>query len=248
MALPGALPTTPIRATASAPAWPGSKVSITVPTGTYDLDGSHAAADGGALDINQQISVRASTLASNKAGGKFDKGMGAATAIDGGATLIVSGRTIAGSTTQPAGRARSAISGHPGTVIRHAVCQPETAHRRWVQPGHRNDPARHRRHAQLPGGTPNCTVPLSETAGFNLSTDSSCGLSKTGLTGVNPMLKPLVNNGGPAMTQALPRFSPAVNAGGLPASSPCPAADQRGESRPWGPASDIGAYELQDRR
>ena len=60
MALPGALPMpmTPIRATASAPVRPGSKVSITVPAGTCDLDGDHAAADGGALDINQQISVR----------------------------------------------------------------------------------------------------------------------------------------------------------------------------------------------
>jgi len=95
------------------------------------------------------------------------------------------------------------------------------------------------------GGTPNCTVSLSETAGYNLSTDSSCGLSKkTDLTGVNPMLKPLASNGGPTMTQALPRSSPAVNAGGLPTSSSCPAADQRGESRPWGPACDIGAYEL----
>jgi hypothetical protein len=50
------------------------------------------------------------------------------------------------------------------------------------------------------------------------------------------------------LTQALPRSSPAVNAGGLPASSSCPATDQRGESRPWGPACDIGAFELHYRR
>jgi hypothetical protein len=88
-------------------------------------------------------------------------------------------------------------------------------------------------------------VSLSETAGYNLSTDSSCGLSKkTDLAGVNPMLKPLADNGGPTVTQALPRSSPAVNAGGLPASSSCPSADQRGESRPFGPACDIGAFEL----
>jgi hypothetical protein len=67
---------------------------------------------------------------------------------------------------------------------------------------------------------------------------------KTDLTKVNPMLGPLANNGGPTMTQALPRSSPAVDAGGLPSSSSCPAADQRGESRPWGPACDIGAFEL----
>ena len=95
------------------------------------------------------------------------------------------------------------------------------------------------------GATPNCAVSLSETAGYNLSTDTSCGLSlKTDLIKVNPMLKPLADNGGPTLTLGLPRSSPAVNAGGLPASSSCPAADQRGESRPWGPACDMGAFEL----
>jgi hypothetical protein len=48
------------------------------------------------------------------------------------------------------------------------------------------------------GGTPNCASPVSEVAGFNLSTDSSCGLSRnTDLTGLNPMLGPLADNGGP---------------------------------------------------
>ncbi len=95
--------------------------------------------------------------------------------------------------------------------------------------------------ASPPGGTVSINVP----AGYNLSTDSSCGLSlKTDLVGVNPMLKPLADNGGRTLTQGLPRSSPAVNAGGLPSKSSCPAADQRGESRPWGPACDIGAFEL----
>jgi hypothetical protein len=65
---------------------------------------------------------------------------------------------------------------------------------------------------------------------------------------VNLTLKPLANNGGPTMTLGLPRSSPAVNSGGLPAGSSCPAADQRGESRPWGPACDIGAYKLHYKR
>jgi CSLREA domain-containing protein len=203
------------------------------------LDGNHGAADGGALDINQQITVFRSTIAGNKAGDFFFKGMGAAAEIGGGATLVVSDSTIAGNTTAPAGRGSidnfggrltlsfATLSGSQG-LLTGGGFNSATA---TILAG--------------TGTTPNCAVSLSESAGYNLSTDSSCGLSKkTDLTGVNPMLKPLANNGGPTMTQGLPRSSPAVNAGGLPASSSCPAADQRGESRPWGPACDIGAYEL----
>lgn len=203
------------------------------------LDGNHGAADGGALDLNQQITVSQSTIAGNKAGDSFFKGMGAAAEIDGGATLIVSDSTIAGNTTEPAGRGSidnfggslilsfATLSGGQGLLTGSGFAAATGT----ILAGN--------------GTTPNCSGALSETAGFNLSTDSSCGLSKkTDLTGVNPMLKPLANNGGPTMTQGLPRSSPAVNAGGLPAASSCPAADQRGESRPWGPACDIGAYEL----
>jgi large repetitive protein len=215
--------------------YPGLFMTITNST----LDGNHGTADGGALDISQQITVRGSTLASNVAGGNVFKGMGAAAEIDGGAALIVSDSTIAGSTTHPAGRGSidnfggsltlsfATLSGSQGLLTGGGFYSATGT----ILAG--------------TGATPNCTVSLSETAGYNLSTDSSCGLSKkTDLTGVNPMLKPLANNGGPTMTQGLPRSSPAVNAGGLPAGSSCPATDQRGQSRPFGPACDIGAFEL----
>jgi hypothetical protein len=72
------------------------------------------------------------------------------TAGAGGATLIVSDSTIAGSSTRPAGR--GSIENFGGSLILSFA---------------------------------------TETAGYNLSTDSSCGLSKsTDLTGVTPMLKP----------------------------------------------------------
>jgi hypothetical protein len=218
--------------------YPGVFMTITDST----LDGNHGTADGGALDINQQITVTRSTIAGNKAGDSFFKGMGAAAEIDGGAALIVSDSTFAGNTTQPADRGAidnfggslilmfATLSGSQG-LITGSTGPGFTSATGTILAGN--------------GTTPNCSGALSETAGYNLSTDSSCGLSKkTDLTGVNPMLKPLANNGGPTMTQGLLRSSPAVDAGGLPASSSCPAADQRGESRPWGPACDIGAYEL----
>jgi hypothetical protein len=73
------------------------------------------------------------------------------------------------------------------------------------------------------------------------------------LTGVDPQLSPLANNGGPTPTQALAPASPAVDQG----SSFGLAADQRGSVRPFdfpqfpnsaaagADGSDIGAFELQ---
>ncbi len=60
----------------------------------------------------------------------------------------------------------------------------------------------------------------------------------------NPQLGALASNGGPTQTMALPPGSPAVNA--IPATVPgCSGStDQRGVSRPQGPACDVGAYEL----
>jgi hypothetical protein len=215
--------------------YPGLAMTIT----DSSVSHNHAAADGGALDLNQQITVTRSVLAGNTAGGKFFEGMGAAAEINGGASLIVSDSTIAGSTTTPPGR--GAIDNFGGSLTLSFATL--SGHQGLITGGGFNSAT-----GTILSGTkttPNCSVSMSETVGYNLSTDRSCGLSlKTDLVGVNPELGPLAANGGPTLTESLARSSPAVNAGGLPASSSCPAADQRGESRPWGPACDIGAYEL----
>jgi FIMAH domain-containing protein len=81
--------------------------------------------------------------------------------------------------------------------------------------------------------------------GYNLSSDSSCGFTGTGsLQNTAPKLDPngLQNNGGPTQTLALEPDSPAVDH--IPVGSSCPATDQRGVSRPQGPACDIGAFEM----
>ena len=73
----------------------------------------------------------------------------------------------------------------------------------------------------------------------NLIEDSSCTPALNG----DPNLGPLTDNGGPTPTMELlqtPSTSPAINTGDDDA---CPATDQRGETRPNGPACDIGAYE-----
>ena len=77
--------------------------------------------------------------------------------------------------------------------------------------------------------------------GHNLDGDGSCGLSGPGdLSGVDPILGPLADNGGPTFTHALLPASMAIHAGDDTAA---PATDQRGFPR-FGP-SDIGAFEVQ---
>ena len=60
------------------------------------------------------------------------------------------------------------------------------------------------------------------------------------LSGIDPLLGPLQDNGGPTQTMALGTNSPAINAG--TASGGAPLVDQRGYVR--GPQPDIGAYEV----
>ena len=203
------------------------------------LDGNHAIAYGGAINDGGVVTVIRSTLARNTAGKQPGVGTGAAVEIEGSATLNVSDSTVADNTTEPAGGGAidnfgglavllfDTISGNSGSITgtfytkaTGTIFATATAAK-------------------------NCEVPVHETAGFNLATDGSCGLSlPTDLTGADPKLGPLAGNGGPTSTQALSRASPAVDAGGLPFTSGCPQFDQRGKSRPWGPACDIGAFEL----
>jgi CSLREA domain-containing protein len=87
------------------------------------------------------------------------------------------------------------------------------------------------------------------SASYNLIQNlAGCTVSgdQTGnVTGVDPLLGPLAQNGGPTATHAL--HGAAVNAGNPAApgsgSPACEATDQRGVVRPFGSACDIGAYE-----
>lgn len=62
------------------------------------------------------------------------------------------------------------------------------------------------------------------------------------LLGVDPMLGPLLDNGGPTWTHALMQGSPAIDAGDPTGAPPD---DQRGVPRPQGLGVDIGAFEFQ---
>ncbi len=86
----------------------------------------------------------------------------------------------------------------------------------------------------------NCNGPI-ESAGHNIDSLDQCNFKAPGdKVNTNPLLGPLAANGGTTETMALFAGSPAIDAAG----EPCPATDQRGISRPQGPACDIGAYEV----
>jgi hypothetical protein len=92
----------------------------------------------------------------------------------------------------------------------------------------------------------NCGGTAILDGGYNLDTATSCRFSTANhsRSSAKPMLQPLASNGGPTQTMALTPGSPALDV--IPASvAGCTGTtDQRGTSRPQGPACDIGAYEL----
>jgi CSLREA domain-containing protein len=94
------------------------------------------------------------------------------------------------------------------------------------------------------GGPANCHVAAQviQSAGHNIDSDGSCFLSGPGdLPDRDPLLGPLMDNGGPTETEALLPGSPAIDAA---TRDGCPQDDQRGVARPRGAGCDIGAYEL----
>jgi hypothetical protein len=82
--------------------------------------------------------------------------------------------------------------------------------------------------------------------GFNLIQNTNdcaiAGVSTGNLTGVDPLLGSLQDNGGPTWTHALLSGSPAIENG---SNYGAPSTDQRGVPRPQGLNVDIGAFEFQ---
>jgi hypothetical protein len=117
-------------------------------------------------------------------------------------------------------------------------------------------------HAQPTGDS--CVTPVSVSHGFNVVTEGSCRLAApTDLVGVPSALEPLHGYGGPAETRLPQATSPALDR--VPTAAclnpPLPAqleglaglvddprallrTDERGVSRPQGPACDAGAVEV----
>ena len=87
----------------------------------------------------------------------------------------------------------------------------------------------------------NCSGSLT-SIGHNLESAATCNFSSIGdISGTNPLLAALADNGGPTKTRALSQGSLAIDTG-----TDCSSLDQRGVARPQLIACDIGAYEYQE--
>jgi hypothetical protein len=87
----------------------------------------------------------------------------------------------------------------------------------------------------------NCFGAAFLDVGHNISSDPSCQFTAPGsLNNTDPRLGPLSDYGGPTPTMSLLEGSPAIDAADA---AFCPSTDQRGRTRPYGDACDIGAFE-----
>jgi CSLREA domain-containing protein len=193
------------------------------------IDGNKAEVGGG-IDDSNTVTVTASTLAANRAG------HGGGVEVEGNSRI---------------GVLNSTFTGNVGSGIQTFQCGTGSV-RYATFDGNDSALSLSCSDLQLTGtivsgstAGANCAgAAPTETVGYNLDSGTSCAFAKsTDLTKANPRLGTLADNGGPTMTETLRHGSPAINHGGTPATG-CPPADQRGISRPFGPACDIGAVEV----
>ena len=178
------------------------------------------------------LTLNDSTVSGNVAG---NTGGGIRNAAD--ATLIVNNSTISGNSANSGGGVRNS-----GTVTISSSTVTENS------PGISNSGTLRAKNTIIANNVgPECANPIM-SAGNNLSSDSSCGLTGAGdISNANPLLGPLAGNGGPTLTHALLPGSPAIDAGS--SDCPPPATDQRGAARPFDgdgdtvATCDIGAFE-----
>ncbi|WP_165233844.1 right-handed parallel beta-helix repeat-containing protein [Aquisphaera insulae] len=177
------------------------------------ISGNTTTTFGGGIYNSGTLGIVGSTLSGNTSG--YDAGAIENTS-DG--RLTITSSTLAGNSS---GNGAGGISGGGALVVRSDI---------FANPG-----------GNVGGGvvTPGPVTSL----GHNLFTDApGFALDPTDLTGADPLLGPLADNGGPTATMALLPGSPAIDAGG-PVMSDAEAVDQRGIPRTWGSAPDIGAFE-----
>ncbi|MBI3410157.1 MAG: tandem-95 repeat protein [Planctomycetes bacterium] len=204
---------------------------------------NNSARDGGAIKNHEPMTIDNSTFSGNQAVINSGNGQGGAIDNNGGGNLTLTNCTLSGNTSifggaivnfstltakacTIAGNSAAqggGINASSGTVLENTIVALNTASSSGpdvlgtVQSSGHN----------LVGNTANSN-------GFNAALGD--------LLNVNPLLGALADNGGPTQTRALLTGSPAIDAANT---TTAPATDQRGVTRPQGPAADIGAFEFQ---
>ena len=199
---------------------------------TSRLTANSAHVGGGAYNQSGTLAVDRSTLDHNDAGGFGGGGLN-----NNNGSMTLSNSTISGNTTAFSG---GGVRNNNGTVKASFATIAENQ-ASIAGGGIANGTGTFTiRSTILAANTANNCTGTITTAGNNLDSGTSCSLPAGELSNSNPLLGPLAANGGPTPTHALLPGSPAHDSGGT---AGCPPTDQRGTSRPQGPACDIGAYE-----
>jgi CSLREA domain-containing protein len=201
----------------------GSDTSIGITRCTFS---NNEATLGGAMQSFGTLTLENSTISGNSA----DAGTGGIINVG---TMTLNNVTITNNTSDEASAGRAGGIASNGGVLNL---------RNTIIAGNHN----------TAGGSPDCAGTLT-SQGYNLiQSTTGCtivGTTTGNLTGVNPLLGALANNGGLTQTHSIGSTSPARDAGNpaAPGSSAtaCRITDQRGVSRPQGPRCDMGAFERQ---
>jgi len=210
---------------------------VTVTNST--ISANTAGFDGGGICVFGNAVITSSTLVGNTAGGGGDGG-----GVCAFGTLTVTDSTVVANTATGLGGGLDTNVGL--TLVYSTVAQNTAANGSNL--GFATLASFGAVVAQPVGGGGNCEV-AGTSDGFNFTDDASCGFPASEThAGVDPALGPVAANGGPTPTR-LPRpGSPLIDA--IPLAS-CRAdgaaavtTDQRGVTRPQGPACDIGAVEV----
>lgn len=196
--------------------------SVTIQGSTFS--GNTAGRAGGALYVRGNgagIDIQNSTFSGNSAAG------------DGGAIFLYvdSNATISNSTIT----GNSTATGEGGAIIMYSNILTLTS----TIIANNTDTNGANEIFDLGNSTVNATNSLIQvTSGFTFGTNTA------NITGQNPLLGPLANNGGPTQTHALLSGSPAIDTGSNPLAL---SFDQRGAGFPRtvGAQTDIGAFEVQ---
>ena len=190
--------------------------TFTLNASTMTVNSALGTSAGGAVLNAGSMTITNSTLSSNSA-----TAGGGALFSAAGSTLVMNNVTISGNSTS---------GGSDGGGIQIAAGASATLANTILA------------NNQASGPSEDCAGTVTSLGDNLVEVATGCtGLGANDITGVDPLLGPLQDNGGRTLTHALLAGSPALDAGGFTA---CELTDQRGLERPQGPACDIGAFEL----
>jgi hypothetical protein len=228
------------------------------PSGQLSLENStvsgNFATSGGGLYLNSETLIRNCTISGNQIG----EGDGGGVLHEGG-PLTVENTTISGNTTLGSGGGLMLKSGTATVRVRNSTIAFNTAFNDFgngvgggiaISAGSIHVTLQSTLVADNAVGMGGLHPDLSGSAvAINCLVENTSGTtflagSANNVTGADPRLGPLANNGGPTRTHALLAGSPAIDAGLDFAGQPT---DQRGPgfARVVGHDADIGAFEVQ---